>query len=85
MCLQKMKQKASLAACPTSQLGILIVGLISSWMQNERGQSKKKKKGNRWIVGGGGGSGETAAVVFMVNQVCLALCSICLLLLPYHM
>ena len=34
---------------------------------------------------GSGGGGETTAVVFMVNQVCLSLCRICLLLLLGHM
>lgn len=44
----------------------------------------EKQNGNSRVVDGGG-SGGTAAVVFMVNQVCLALCSICLLLLRCHM
>lgn len=40
--------------------------------------------GKSQAVGSGGG-GEATAVVFMVNQVCLSLCGICLLLLPGHM
>lgn len=52
--------------------------LTLSWKKGKKLSGKNEGVG---ICGGG----ETTAVVFMVNQVCLALCRICLLLLPGHM
>lgn len=59
---------------------VLMLGLISS--RSLKGEEKLSGKSPGV---GSGRDGETTAVVFMVNQVCLSLCGICLLLLPGHM
>lgn len=72
-----MKQKASVAACPTSQFGILIVGLISSWKQNERGQSiKKKETDGLWVVVGAVGE-QQLLYSWLIRCVWLYVASVC--------
>lgn len=65
-----------------------MVGLISFCYLKEWGKKEKKKKTPKQAEQGCEAQWlwrEATAVVFMVNQVCLFLCRICLLLLLGHM
>lgn len=73
---------------PTPPTSLSLNGRFNFLLLFERKGEKKnpsQSRQNKGVRSSGDGWEEATAVVFMVNQVCLSLCRICLLLLPGHM